>query len=75
MLKLLSPVLAAALALGVLVTTTPASADRPKKEAKPKVTKKAKEVPEINGTHAGVGLALVLGGVAVVLGRRRRAVA
>jgi hypothetical protein len=29
-------------------------------------------VPEINGTHAGVALVLVLGGAAVVLGRRRR---
>jgi LPXTG-motif cell wall-anchored protein len=29
-------------------------------------------VPEINGAFAGAGLALVLGGAAVVLGRRRR---
>jgi hypothetical protein len=29
-------------------------------------------VPEINGAVAGTGLALVLGGAAVVLGRRRR---
>jgi len=31
-----------------------------------------REVPEISGTQAGAALTLVLGGVAVVLGRRKR---
>ena len=40
--------------------------------AKPHEPKAARVVPEINGAVAGAGLALVLGGAAVVLGRRRR---
>ena len=35
----------------------------------------ARTVPEISGKYAGAALALVLGGAAVVLGRRRRKVA
>jgi uncharacterized protein (TIGR03382 family) len=42
----------------------------PKKWSRP-----ARAVPEINGKHAGGAVALVLGGVAVVLGRRRRKIA
>ncbi len=32
----------------------------------------SRQVPEISGSQMGTGLTLVLGGVAVVLGRRRR---
>lgn len=35
----------------------------------------SREVPEIGGTQAGAGLTLALGGLAVVLGRRRRKLA
>jgi len=37
-----------------------------------KAEKKANKVPEISGEYAGSALALVLGGAAVVLGRRRK---
>ena len=55
------------LVLGIAATSTVAMATpRPPKPH---------AVPEISTTHAGAALALILGGVAVVLGRRRRQVA
>jgi hypothetical protein len=39
----------------------------------PKAEKRSRAVPEINAQHAGTAVALVAGGIAVVLGRRRRA--
>ena len=58
---------ASSLALGLLVTSASAFADD-HGHGKPTA------VPEINAKYAGAALVLVLGGAAVVLGRRRRAV-
>lgn len=38
----------------------------------PKAEKRGRAVPEIDAQHAGTAVALVAGGIAVVLGRRRR---
>ena len=52
--------------LGLLVSSSTAFA-KPTKHQPP-----TRAVPEINATHAGAALALVIGGAAVVLGRRRK---
>jgi LPXTG-motif cell wall-anchored protein len=67
MLKFLRslPAVSLALSLGTLAGTALAGPHEHKPD-------RPVRVPEINGTIAGAGLALVLGGAAVVLGRRRR---
>jgi hypothetical protein len=52
------------LALGLALTGLTVTAS-----ARPRAPR---AVPEISGQHVGVGLAIVLGGAAVVLGRRRK---
>jgi hypothetical protein len=60
---------ALALAAAVLV---PAAAHADKPDKGDKGDKHGRAVPEISGTHAGIALALVIGGAAIVVGRRRR---
>lgn len=74
MLKFIRLVALAGVAGGLVVAPSTASAG-PKEKPVKKATKPAKDVPEINGTHAGAAIALVIGGAAVVLGRRRRSIA
>jgi hypothetical protein len=62
----------AALALAaVVLVPAPAHADKPEKDDKGDKGH-GLAVPEISGAHAGIALALVLGGAAIVVGRRRR---
>jgi LPXTG-motif cell wall-anchored protein len=58
-------------ACAVLLYSGTALAGTPEGYPRPRPSSR---VPEINGTYAGAALALVLGGAAVVLGRRRRKV-
>jgi hypothetical protein len=46
--------------------------DRGRSKTVPKVEKRSLAVPEIDAQHAGTAVALVAGGIAVVLGRGRR---
>lgn len=57
---------------GVTLDASAAKGDPKVKPAKKESKPKATTVPEISGQQAGAGLALVLGGAAVVLGRRRK---
>jgi hypothetical protein len=68
-------ILAASLLLGTLMASSAALADR-HVQTRPggfHPPRGGTAVPELNAEAAGAALALVIGGVAVVLGRRRRA--
>jgi len=71
MLKTIRALATVGIASSMLVVTGAALADGPQRGGSDRYHR---SVPEISGTHVGAGLALVLGGAAVVLGRRRRKV-
>jgi hypothetical protein len=73
MLRILYPALSVGLALGATLTARAALADGRDHDRDDRQPRRA--VPEISAKHAGAALALVIGGTAVVLGRRRRKVA
>jgi hypothetical protein len=68
-------ILATSLIMGTLMGTSLALADthNSNNDFRWRPTPAPKKVPELNAEAAGAALALVIGGVAVVLGRRRRA--
>jgi hypothetical protein len=69
----LAKTLGATFSVALLVTSFAVAAQRHPGEDKPdKSEKHSRAVPEISAYGAPTGLALVIGGVAVVLGRRTR---
>ena len=69
-------IIAGALTIGTLIVPGQAEASWWNPPPRPRPTTPApapQGVPELNAQAGGSALALVLGGVAVVLGRRRRA--
>ncbi len=59
-------------ALGLVVSSAPAVAGPKGDHHEGHGSRVSRAVPEINATHAGAALVLVIGGAAVVLGRRRK---
>lgn len=73
--RVLFALAATALAGAVLAPGEARAADglhRGPEKSVPRAEKRGRAVPEINAQHAGTAVALVAGGIAVALGRRRR---